>query len=121
MTSMKLILRPTRIRAAGNKTKIIEELVGRVNSQTSALSVARMRSPEGWLEPGQRPEFDEVTLVLRGRLILRSKRRRLEVREGQAVIVKKGEWVQYSTPEDTDYISICYPAFSPDLVHRDEK
>jgi len=121
MTSMKLILRPTRIRAAGNKAKIIEEFVGRVNSQTSALSVARMRSPEGWLEPGQRPEFDEVTLVLKGRLIVRSKRRKLEVREGQAVIVKKGEWVQYSTPEETDYLSICHPAFSPDLVHRDEK
>ncbi len=117
---MRLISRPTCIQAAGNKAKIIEEFVGRVISQTSELSVARMRSPEGWLEPGQRPEFDEVTLVLRGRLIVRSKRRTLEVREGQAVIVNKGEWVQYSTPEETDYISICHPAFSPDLVHRDE-
>lgn len=117
---MRLISRPTSIQAAGNMAKIIEEFVGRVNSQTSELSVARMRSPEGWLEPGQQPEFDEVILVLRGRLIVRSKRCTLEVREGQAVIVNKREWVQYSTPEETDYISICQPAFSPDLAHRDE-
>ena len=119
MTSMKLISGPTRIRAAGNKTKIIEELVGRVNSQTSVLSIARMRSPAGWLEPGQRPEFDKVTMVLKDRLIVRSKSRTLEVIEGQPVIVQKGEWVQYSAPEETEYISICHPAFSLHLVHWD--
>lgn len=117
---MKLIPRPTQIKAAGNKPKIIEEFIGNVNSQTAALSIARMKSPAGWLEPGQLPEFDEYSLVLKGRLIVRTRSETLEVTEGQAIIVDKGEWVQYSTPEETDYISVCLPAFSPQLVHRDE-
>jgi mannose-6-phosphate isomerase-like protein (cupin superfamily) len=117
---MKLIPKPTQITAAGNKPKIIEEFAGNVNSQTSAVSIARMKSPAGWQEPGQRPEFDEYSLVLKGRLIASTKRESLEVTEGQAVLVQKGEWVQYGTPEETEYISVCLPAFSPQLVHRDE-
>lgn len=117
---MKLISQPTQIKAAGNKPKIIEEFVGHVNSQTSALSIARMKSPAGWQEPGQLPEFDEYSLVLKGRLVARTQSETLEITEGQAVIVAKGEWVQYSTPEATEYISVCLPAFSPQLVHRDE-
>ena len=117
---MRLIPQPTQIQAAGNKPKRIEEFVGNVNSQTSELSIARMRSPAGWLEPGQRPEFDEYSLVLKGRLIVQSKSHTLEVTAGQAVIVEKGEWVRYSTPEETEYISVCQPAFSPNTVHRDE-
>lgn len=113
--------RPTIIQAAGNKPKIIEEFIGRVNSSTSGLSIARMRSPAGWIEPGQTPEFDEYTLVLRGRLRVDTKDQSLEVAEGQAVIVPKGEWVQYSTPDEggAEYIAVCLPAFSMDTVHRD--
>jgi mannose-6-phosphate isomerase-like protein (cupin superfamily) len=116
-----LIPAPTRIQAAGNKPKIIEEFIGRVNSRTSALSVARMTSPSGWLEPGQTPEFDEYTVVLRGMLRVTTKDGVIDVAAGQAVIAHQGEWVQYSTPgpEGAEYIAVCLPAFSPDTVHRD--
>lgn len=116
-----LIPQPTRIEAAGTKPKLIEEYVGRVNSSTAGASVAHMRSPEGWQEPGQTPEFEEYTLVLRGILRVEHKGGALEVRGGQAVIAHPGEWVRYSTPHagGAEYIAICLPAFSPDLVHRD--
>ena len=116
-----LIAAPTRIAASGNKPKIIQEFIGRVNSKTSGVSVARMRSPGGWIEPGQTPEFDEYTLVLKGRLRVTSKSGTLDVGAGQAVIAHKGEWVQYSTPEadGAEYVAICLPAFSMDTVHRD--
>ncbi len=115
------IERPTQITAAGTKPKIIQEYVGLVNSTTSALSVAHMRSPAGWVEPGQTPEFDEYTVVLRGMLRVRHAEGDLDVRAGQAVIAHRGEWVQYSTPEPegAEYIAICLPAFSPETVHRD--
>jgi ethanolamine utilization protein EutQ (cupin superfamily) len=114
-----LIEKPTRIEAAGTKPKIIEEFVGRVNSKTEALSVAHMRSPAGWLEPGQTPEFDEYTVVLKGALRVTHKGGSLEVRPGQAVIAHRGEWVQYSTPEGAEYVAVCLPAFSAGAVHRD--
>ena len=114
-----LIETPTRIEAAGTKPKIIEEFVGRVNSKTTAVSVAHMRSPAGWLEPGQTPEFDEYTVVLKGALRVTHKGGSLDVRAGQAVIAHRGEWVQYSTPEGAEYIAVCVPAFSPATVHRD--
>jgi mannose-6-phosphate isomerase-like protein (cupin superfamily) len=116
-----LIAKPTIIEAAGNKPKRIEEFVGRVNSKTAALSVARMTSPSGWVEPGQTPEFDEYTLVLRGALRVTSRQGSIDVTAGQAVIAPRGEWVQYSTPgpEGAEYVAICLPAFSPDTVHRD--
>ena len=112
---------PSIIEAAGNKPKRIEEYVGRVNSATDAVSVARMISPPGWQEPGQRPAFDEVTVVLRGRLRVESETGPLEIRAGEAVIAHAGEWVRYSTPEPegAEYIAVCLPAFSPDTVHRD--
>ena len=117
-----LIPKPTIIQAAGNKPKKIEEFVGRVNSKTGALSVARMTSPSGWVEPGQTPDFDEYTVVLRGSLRVTSKTGSIDVAAGQAVIAHRGEWVQYSTPgaEGAEYVAICLPAFSPDTVHRDE-
>ena len=117
-----LISAPTVVAAAGTKPKRIEEFVGRVNSASTVLSVARMHSPPGWLEPGQRPEFDEYTLVLAGRLRVESEGgAALEVRSGQAVVTRAGEWVRYSTPEPegAEYIAICLPAFSPATVHRD--
>jgi quercetin dioxygenase-like cupin family protein len=110
---------PTRIIAAGNLPKQIDEYIGRVNSRTPGVSVAHMRSPAGWVEPGQTPEFDEYTLVLRGTLRVRHAGGELEVRAGQAVIAARGEWVQYSTPEGAEYVAVCVPAFSPDTVHRD--
>ncbi|UQA58328.1 cupin domain-containing protein [Polyangium aurulentum] len=115
------IEKPTRIEAAGNKPKLIDEYVGRVNSQTGAVSVAHMRSPGGWVEPGQRPAFDEFTVVLRGALRVEYEGGAIDVRAGQAVIAHKGEWVRYSTPGDegAEYIAVCLPAFSPDTVHRD--
>jgi mannose-6-phosphate isomerase-like protein (cupin superfamily) len=115
------IEKPTRIEAAGNKPKLIDEFVGRVNSSTSAASVAHMRSPGGWQEPGQTPLFDEFTLVLRGMLRVEHAGGSVDVRAGQAVIAHKGEWVRYSTPEaeGAEYIAVCVPAFSPDTVHRD--
>ena len=116
-----LIANPTVVQAAGNKPKVIEEYVGRVNSRTDAVSVARMKSPPGWVEPGQTPEFDEFTVVLKGALRIASKKGTLDVRAGQAVIVHRCEWVQYSTPEPegAEYIAVCLPAFSPQTVHRD--
>ena len=116
-----LIQNPTRIQPAGNLPKTIDEYVGRVNNQETRLSVARMRSPAGWIEPGQTPEFEEYTIVLRGRLLVRHKSGVLEVAAGQAVVTHPGEWVQYSTPDEaTEYVAICLPAFSPESVHRDE-
>ena len=114
--------KPTRIQAAGNKPKIIEEFLGRVNSGTSAVSIARMTSPSGWVEPGQTPEFDEYTVVLRGMLRVTSKSGAVDVRAGQAIHTPRGEWVQYSTPdaEGAEYIAVCLPAFAPESVHRDE-
>ena len=117
-----LIEQPTIIQAAGNKPKRIEEYIGRVNSHTSALSVARMRSPGGWVEPGQTPEFDEYTIVLRGMLRVESRHGTIDVAAGQAVITNRGEWVRYSTPgeDGAEYIAVCLPGFSMDTVHRDE-
>jgi ethanolamine utilization protein EutQ len=114
-----LIEKPTRIESAGTKPKIIEEFVGRVNSNTEALSVAHMRSPAGWLEPGQTPEFDEYTVVLKGMLRVTHKSGAIDVGAGQGVIAHRGEWVQYSTPEGAEYIAVCIPGFSPGTVHRD--
>ncbi|HWY76059.1 MAG TPA: cupin [Verrucomicrobiae bacterium] len=118
----KHILSPTRIQSAGNKPKLIDEFIGRVNSGDERLSVAHMRSPGGWIEPGQTPEFDEYTLVLAGLLRVESKDGVVDVIAGQAVITRAGEWVRYSTPQSdgADYIAICLPAFSPATVHRDE-
>ena len=116
-----LISAPKRIEAAGNKPKVIEEFVGRANSNEPRLSVARMRSPGGWQEPGQRPEFDEFTVVLSGMLRVRHEGGVIDVRAGQAVITHAGEWVEYSTPEEqgAEYVAVCLPAFSPATVHRD--
>ncbi len=116
-----LISAPTRIYPAGNKPKLIDEYIGRVNSKTDALSVAHMRSPQGWEEPGQKPEFDEFTIVLKGKLKVASKDATLEVAAGQAVIAHAGEWIQYSTPfpDGAEYIAVCLPAFSMETVHRD--
>jgi ethanolamine utilization protein EutQ (cupin superfamily) len=114
-----LIEKPTEVAAAGTKPKLIEEFVGHVNSKTAGVSVARMRSPAGWSEPGQTPEFDEYSIVLSGTLRVSHKTGELDVRAGQAVIAHGGEWVRYSTPEDAEYISVCLPAFSPGTVHRD--
>src|SRR5438309_11449021 len=115
-----LIAAPQRIEAAGNKPKLIDEYVGRVNSGTAAASVAHMRSPAGWQEPGQTPEFDEFTVVLRGMLRVEHRGGTLEVRSGQAVIAHKGEWIRYSTPEadGAEYIAVCVPAFSPETMYR---
>jgi len=122
-----LIPLPTRIQSAGNKPKLIDEYVGRVNTKTSGASVAHMRSPQGWLEPGQTPEFDEFTIVLKGLLRVEHKSANgtissLDVSAGQAVIAHAGEWVRYSTPQPdgAEYIAICLPAFSMETVHRDE-
>ena len=116
-----LIPSPAVVQAAGNKPKIIEEYIGRVNTSTSNVSIARMRSPGGWVEPGQTPEFDEFTLVLRGVLRVVTKTGLIDVPAGQAIMVVKGEWVQYSSPgpEGAEYVAVCLPAFSSDLVHRD--
>lgn len=117
-----LIPKPAVVEAAGNKPKLIEEFVGRVNSGTAAVSVARMRSPGGWVEPGQTPAFDEYTLVLKGTLRVETKAGALDVAAGQAVIASRGEWVRYSSPgpDGAEYVAICLPAFGPDLVHRDK-
>lgn len=120
--NMIKIEKPTIIAAAGNKPKIIEEFIGRVNSGTGGLSIAKMTSPAGWIEPGQQPEFDEYTLVLKGLLRVATKKGAADIQAGEAVIVLSGEWVQYSTPgaEGAEYIAVCLPAFSPETVHRDE-
>jgi len=117
-----LISQPTRIEAAGNKPKLIDEYIGRVNSKTSTTSVAHMRSPGGWVEPGQTPEFDEFTIVLKGMLRVDHKDGSLDVKAGQAVIAHAGEWVRYSTPQEggAEYIAVCLPAFSMESVHRDQ-
>lgn len=116
-----LIEQPTRIEAAGNKPKIISEYVGRVNSKTDALSIAHMKSPPGWLEPGQTPEFDEYTVVLAGALRVEHEGGAFDVAAGQAVISRAGEWVRYGSPgpEGAEYVAVCLPAFSPDTVQRD--
>ncbi len=116
-----LIAKPTIIEAAGNKPKIIREFFGAVNSGHSELSVAHMKSPGGWVEPGQTPEFDEFTVVLHGKLKVESREGVLEVAAGQAVLTHAGEWVRYSTPEEqgAEYLAVCLPAFSPGTVHRD--
>jgi mannose-6-phosphate isomerase-like protein (cupin superfamily) len=116
-----LIPTPKIIQAAGNKPKVIEEFIGRVNSQTADLSIARMTSPSGWIEPGQMPEFDEYTVVLRGLVRVTTRTGSLDVSAGQAIITPRGEWVQYSTPgpDGAEYIAVCLPAFSPTSVHRD--
>lgn len=113
---------PTRIEAAGNKPKLIDEYVGRVNTQTPGVSIAHMRSPGGWVEPGQRPEFDEYTIVLRGHLRVEFEGGELSVVGGQAVHTPAGAWVRYSTPDEggAEYIAVCLPAFAPDTVHRDD-
>ncbi|MBZ5680398.1 MAG: cupin [Acidobacteriia bacterium] len=118
-----LISQATRITAAGNKPKLIDEYVGRVNTKTAAASVAHMRSPAGWIEPGQTPEFDEYTIVLKGMLRVEHKGGLLDVAAGQAVIAHAGEWIRYSTPHEdgAEYIAVCLPAFSMETVHRDEK
>jgi len=118
----KLIAQPTRVKAAGTKEKLIDEYIGRVNSGDPAVSIAHMRSPSGWTEPGQRPEFDEYTLVLRGLLRVEHETGSLDVAAGQAVMAHKGEWVRYSTPgeEGAEYVAVCLPAFALDAAHRDE-
>lgn len=117
----RFIERPTIIEAAGNKPKQIEEFAGRVNSDHEAVSIARMRSPAGWKEPGQRPEFEEISIVVEGMLRVEYEGDVIEVRAGQAIVAKPGEWIRYSTPEPggAEYIAVCLPAFSPETVHRD--
>jgi len=118
----QLIPAPTRIECVGTKPKRIEEFAGRVNTGHEGVSIARMVSPSGWEEPGQRPEFEEITVVLKGMLKVEHEGGALEVRAGEAVICRPGEWVRYSTPgaEGAEYVAVCLPAFSPDTVHRDE-
>lgn len=113
---------PIVIAAAGNKPKIIQEFIGKVNSKTGDVSIARMISPGGWVEPGQTPDFDEYTIVLKGMLQIKTKDGLIEIHAGQAIITNKGEWIQYSTPgqDGAEYIAVCLPAFSPDTAHRDE-
>ena len=113
----KLIEAPTQIPVPGNK--IIDEYIGRVNSGDTETSIAHMRSPAGWSEPGQRPDFDEYTVVLKGMMRVEHEAGVSEVKAGQAIVARKGEWVRYSTPEGAEYIAICVPAFAPDTVHRD--
>ena len=117
----KLITFPSEIACVGTKPKIIKEFIGRVNSKTEDLSIAKMNSPKGWAEPGQTPEFDEYTVVLKGCLSVETKTETFNVKSGEAIITNKGEWIRYSTPdEDTEYIAVCLPAFSIDTVNRDE-
>jgi len=120
---VKLIQSPTIIKAAGIGEKRIEEYIGRVNSGTKELSIARMKSPQGWLEPGQCPEFDEYTVVLKGTLKVTTNTGDVLVNESQSIITLKGEWIQYSTPFEggAEYIAVCLPAFSPETVNRDEE
>ena len=118
----ELIESPSRVEAAGTKPKPIDEFVGRVNTGEPRVSIARMRSPDGWVEPGQRPDFDEWTLVLDGTLTVEHEAGSVDVRAGQAILVRGGEWVRYSTPYagGAEYVAVCLPAFSPDTVHRDD-
>jgi ethanolamine utilization protein EutQ len=117
-----LVPQATRITSAGSRPKLIDEYIGRVNSKTAGVSVAHMRSPQGWIEPGQTPEFDEFTVVLKGTLRVRHQQGEMNVSAGQAVITHRGEWIQYSTPVEggAEYIAVCLPAFSMETVHRDE-
>ena len=115
----KLVDRPQRIEAAGNKPKVIDEFIGRVRSGDDKVSLALMNSPAGWVEPGQRPDFDEYTLVIEGALQVEYEGGTLEVKAGQAVHTRPGEWVRYSTPQGARYVAVCIPAFSPNTVHRD--
>ena len=117
-----IIKSPTKIEAAGNKPKIIKEFIGKVNSSTDQISIAKMQSPPGWKEPGQTPEFDEYTVVLKGMLRVETKDKSFDVKAGEAIITHKGEWIRYSTPleDGAEYIAVCLPAFSPEIVHRDE-
>jgi mannose-6-phosphate isomerase-like protein (cupin superfamily) len=117
-----LVAQPTHISAAGTKPKLIDEYIGRINSKTAGVSVAHMRSPQGWEEPGQTPEFDEFTLVLKGTVRVRHQHGEMDVTAGQAVIAHAGEWIQYSTPAEggAEYIAVCLPAFSMETVHRDQ-
>lgn len=118
----KIITKPTIIEAAGNKLKIIEEFFGWVNSKTSEVSIAKMISPQGWVEPGQTPEFDEYTVVLKGALHVKTSENEYKVSAGEAILIEKYEWVQYSSPYagGAEYMAVCLPAFSPDTVNRDE-
>jgi len=116
----ELIDSPVRVEAAGEPPKLIDEFAGRASNSEERVSVARMRSPAGWSEPGQQPDFDEYTVVLAGSLRVESRDGVLEVPAGQGVLVRAGEWVRYSTPEGAEYVAVCLPAFSPDTVHRDE-
>jgi len=118
-----LVKQPTRMPASGNKPKLIDEYIGRVNTATAGASVAHMRSPQGWEEPGQKPEFDEFTIVLKGVVRVRHPGGTIDVSAGQAVIAHRGEWIQYSTPIEggAEYIAVCLPAFSIDTVHRDDE
>jgi len=118
-----LVAQPTRIAAPGNKPKLIDEYIGQVNSDTAGVSIAHMRSPQGWEEPGQTPEFDEFTVVVEGMLRVRHKEGVVDVAAGQAVIAHRGEWIQYSTPAEggAEYVAVCLPAFSMNTVHRDEE
>ena len=115
-----LITAPTQVEPVGNKPKLIDEYVGHVNSGEGRLSVAHMRSPAGWQEPGQTPEFDEFTVVLKGTLRVTHRGGAFDVQAGQAVVARRGEWVQYSTPQGAEYVAVCLPAFSPQTVHRDD-
>ncbi len=117
------IEKPTIIQAVGNKPKVIEEYIGRVNSYTSDVSIARMSSPQGWEEPGQKPEFNEYTVVLKGMLRVKTATQEMDIHAGEALIIEADEWVQYSTPDDNgaEYIAVCLPAFSPASVHRDNE
>jgi ethanolamine utilization protein EutQ len=122
MSAPTFIAKASRITAAGNKPKLIDEYIGHVSSRTAEASVAHMRSPSGWIEPGQTPEFDEYTLVLRGLVRVEFEGGQMDVRAGQAVIAHRGAWIRYSTPEDegAEYIAICLPAFTLAAAHRDE-
>ena len=113
---------PTLVKSEGNKPKVIEEYIGQVNSDTTQISIAKMRSPGGWLEPGQTPEFDEYTVVIAGTLRVETREGSVDINTGEAVIAHKGEWVRYSSPsiEGAEYIAVCLPAFAPGIVHRDD-
>jgi quercetin dioxygenase-like cupin family protein len=117
------ITAPKVVPAVGSPPKQIEEYIGRANSGTAAVSIARMVSPQGWVEPGQTPEFDEYTLVLRGMLRVKTREGQIDVRAGQAIVTHRGEWIQYGTPEEggAEYVAVCLPAFSPGTVHRDSE
>lgn len=117
---IRKITAPTIIESSGNKPKIIEEFIGRVNSDSSDISIAKMTSPAGWVEPGQTPEFNEYTLVLKGSLDVRTENKIMTIHTGEAFMVGSGNWVQYSTPDGAEYVAVCTPAFSLDTVHRDQ-